>query len=349
MAMECGLAASICANTSVAGTTSAGLLPTLLLIGTRKGGTTALSNILVQHPQVVPPACSSPLLAWPASASVQRKARGTMCVWDKETRYFSRGVRVGLDLCWYRSLYHCAGGGDGGGRAAFDGSPDYLVLEKPAVEAMALALGPRARLVALLRNPSDRFYSAYNMAYNERLGRLRRARNRTSASSVTYAGFAAKLDRLVACAPGCPLEDRVVGMFFNYGLYASHLRTYRAAFGAGAILVERSEDFYADAWPTVGRVVAHFGLPALPASVVAAQRAKPADARKRNSGGVWGGAEYTGRLLPAERIKLNAFYRPHNAELYAMLGRDMGWEAEAEARVTAPEAAASEPRRLELR
>ena len=32
---------------------------------------------------------------------------------------------------------------------------------------MRLALGAQAKLVALLRNPADRFYSAYNMGMNE--------------------------------------------------------------------------------------------------------------------------------------------------------------------------------------
>ena len=38
---------------------------------------------------------------------------------------------------------------------------------------MRLALGAQAKLVALLRNPADRFYSAYNMGMNEALGKSR--------------------------------------------------------------------------------------------------------------------------------------------------------------------------------
>ena len=35
-----------------------------------------------------------------------------------------------------------------------------------------------------------------------------------------------------------------------------------------------------------------------------------------------------GKLRPTERAKLNAFYAPHNRELYRLIGRDFGWEAE---------------------
>ena len=58
--------------------------------------------------------------------------------------------------------------------------------------------------------------------------------------------------------------------------------------------------------------------------------------RARNRGEVWGGEGYAGALAEAERRKLQAWYRPHNLELYAMLQRDFGWENE-----TAPGGGAS--------
>ena len=86
--------------------TSQTILPSLLLIGTRKGGTTALSSLLKLHPSIVMPNCSR----------VDRAQAGGVCWWDKEVRYFTRGfggpARGGrqmgsVDLCWYRSLYPC--------------------------------------------------------------------------------------------------------------------------------------------------------------------------------------------------------------------------------------------------
>ena len=296
--------------------TGGGVLPSLLLIGTRKGGTTALSTHIAQHPRVQMPDCKSGRDEWPAFA------RTSMCVWDKEVRFFSRGNS--LSICWYRSLYPC-GGGDV--RVAFDASPDYLVLPDAKIEAMALTLGARARLVALLRDPTDRFYSAYNMGMNERLARLagRNALGADPGARVTYANFAASLDRLLECAPrGCPSEPTVVSMFFNYGMYATHLRRFFARFGREAVLVEASEDFYDDPWPTVRRVLSHAGIEATREYVQSVRRSALTD-KGRNQGGVWGGKLYRGRLLPPERLKLGRYYAPHNRELYALLGRELGW------------------------
>ena len=77
---------------------------------------------------------------------------------------------------------------------------------------------------------------------------------------------------------------------------------------------------------------------------------------KHNAGSLWGGSSYTGklqahtttttttaaaaaghilltthtllllRLQAKERALLHAYYGPHNQELYALIGRDMGWE-----------------------
>lgn len=186
---------------------------------------------------------------------------------------------------------------------------------------MRAQLAPSVRLVALLRNPSDRFYSAFNMGMNERRSRSERLR---------YADFAARLDRMIECAPECVGEPRVVSMFFNFGLYARHLRRYLAHFGREALLIECSEDFYAAPREVVDRVLAFANLPAHGAVQAAADRhpvgSSVSTPNRLNSGQLWGGAGYTGRLQPSERAKLDAFYAPHNQELYALVGRDFGWE-----------------------
>ena len=126
-----------------------GLLPSLLLIGTRKAGTTALANALREHPFIVMPNCTR--------ARLHPFARHAMCVWDKEVRYFSRGLgRDLIDACWYRGLYNCPNVDDVNAQryTAFDGSPDYLVgaptplavPSVPSATAASLSLSlPRSR------------------------------------------------------------------------------------------------------------------------------------------------------------------------------------------------------------
>jgi hypothetical protein len=334
----------------VAGT----VLPSLLLIGTRKAGTTALSNLLREHPQIIMPNCTKPIIGDGISGSSGSSSRDSsssdsgpwprnVCVWDKEVRYYSRALRQGTSLCWYRSRYRCPARRfersaveavdalpSSDGFTAFDGSPDYLVVDDVTVALMSSQLGPRARLVALLRNPSDRFYSAYNMGFNEELIKQANSarvggRADVDPGRVTYEGFARSLDRMLHCAPGCPDEPHVVSMFFEYGLYAKHLRKFARHFGWERLLIERSEDFYEDSASAVVRVL-RFASLGVPDDLVATLRRRSLSKEKRNAGKLWGGASYAGRLQPAERQKLQAWYEPHNRELYALIGRDMGWE-----------------------
>ena len=205
---------------------------------------------------------------------------------------------------------------------------------------MRSQLGSRTRLVALLRNPADRFYSAYNMAFNEDLNRktsatamaLARGGVGSSAESrtaVTYESFAKSLDRLLLCAPTCAAEPNVVSMFFNYGLYADHLAKFAKHFGWDRLLVERSEDFYADSATIALRVLRFAGL-AVDDTLAVAMRQRSLSKEKRNAGKLWGGQAYTGKLQRAERRKLQAWFAPHNRRLYALIGRDLGWELDGE-------------------
>lgn len=257
-----------------------------------------------------------------------------------QVRFFSRGPAAGVDLCAYRKIYPCLA--PEGPRRTFDGSPDYLVLPAARIAVMAQQLPPRARLIAMLRNPADRFYSAWNMGMNER------SRTRGRNGSLDYRSFASTLDEMIAQAPDCP-GNTLCSMFFTYGLYARHLAKYYAAFGRERVLVLRSEDFYADPNAIFGRVLGFAGLEPFEPPV-------SSDGASQNSGSVWGGSGYTRRLLPPERNKLSAWYAPHNRELYALIGRDMGWErpdaAEAVRAMDAPAQRVSRrprsPPRLEL-
>jgi hypothetical protein len=106
-------------------------LPSALIIGAQRSGTTSLFNYLAQHPNVLPPL-------------------------GKEIHYFdlhyARGVR------WYRGrfpfshrLRHRA--------LTIDASPYYLA--HPLAPERAAQLLPEVKLVAVLRNPVDRAFSHY--------------------------------------------------------------------------------------------------------------------------------------------------------------------------------------------
>jgi Sulfotransferase domain len=105
-----------------------GRLPTFLIVGAMRCGTSSLNGYLRQHPQV---------------------AMGT----PKEIHFFDREFERGLD--WYRMHFTS----DPGVVAVGEATPNYL-FDAAAPSRIATTL-PDARLVILLRNPVERSYSHY--------------------------------------------------------------------------------------------------------------------------------------------------------------------------------------------
>lgn len=106
-------------------------LPSFLIIGAQRSGTTSLFNYLVQHPDVVPP-------------------------FGKEIHYFDLHYDRGLN--WYRGRFPYAHRLRRGA-LTLDASPYYLL--HPLAPERAARLLPGVKLVALLRNPVERALSHY--------------------------------------------------------------------------------------------------------------------------------------------------------------------------------------------
>jgi hypothetical protein len=108
---------------------SRGALPTFLIVGAMKAGTTSLADLLARHPDI----------------GMSRM---------KELHYFD--PRASRDLHWYRSQFASVAGRP----ARFEATPGYLYFER-APEQMARELPDTVRFVAILRDPVDRAYSHY--------------------------------------------------------------------------------------------------------------------------------------------------------------------------------------------
>ena len=106
------------------------MLPTYLIVGTVRSGTTSLHRALRRHPDVFAPG-------------------------EKELHFFDRQFDRGIG--WYESLFADAPGTGPVGEA----TPNY-VYDEHALERMA-GVVPDARLVVLLRDPVERAYSQYWM------------------------------------------------------------------------------------------------------------------------------------------------------------------------------------------
>jgi hypothetical protein len=120
----------------VSGEPDVGALPDFVIIGAQKGGTSFLYYLLALHPLVEPAA-------------------------RKELHFFDQPELFDNGAEWYRRCFPRLSSKDGQRSITGEATPYYL-FDPPVAKRMA-EIVPKARLIALLRNPIDRAYSHYQM------------------------------------------------------------------------------------------------------------------------------------------------------------------------------------------
>jgi hypothetical protein len=182
-------------------------LPTFLIVGAGRSGTTTLYQALRRHPQVF----MSPVKEPSYFVYCDRQLPdGPGAGWVRETAVTT--------LEEYEALFAEAGGA----RAIGEASPRYL--SSAAAPERIHALLPEVRLVAILRNPVDRAFANY-------LG-FRRD------------GFdpAPTFDAALDDQERRRREGWAFGAFLDFGLYARQLERYRRLFGQQQLRVYLFED-----------------------------------------------------------------------------------------------------------
>jgi len=189
-----------------------GRLPDFLIVGAMRSGTTSLARSLERHPDVfLPP--------------------------TKEVHFFDRNFDKGLS--WYAAHFRSASGYAVVGEA----TPEYMYDEE-ARRRMSATL-PEARLIAILRDPTDRAYSHY---WHERnLGR----------ESLSFEQALEAEERRLQD------EDPVTRCRFAYaerGFYLHQLRALEETHGRSAMNVVLFEDFVSDPHTEFRRVASFLGV-----------------------------------------------------------------------------------------
>lgn len=197
------------------------VLPSFLVLGAQKAGTTSLFELLSQHPQVRPPRL-------------------------KEVNFFDKDWSKGLDH--YRSVFPRRSEMSDADRT-FDNTPSYLY--QPRVPKRVHEVLPDARFVVLLRNPTDRAYSHYLHA--TALGR----EHLSFEAALAAEGQPPRADDrepvdLWAAAQNLAYVAR--------GRYIDHLERWWAQFPRERFLLLKSEDFFADPVATLAAVTDFVGL-----------------------------------------------------------------------------------------
>jgi hypothetical protein len=162
------------------------------------------------------------------------------------------------------------------------------------------------KLIAILRDPVERAFSAWKMYrrfglidYRPEIYAPRRETREFDEA------VCAELEQLKIGA--APLEPGYIA----HGLYYQQLQRYLDVFQRDQILVLESSELRRDPARVVVQTVAFLDLP---------------DHEFGNGWPLIHVGEDQAEIPDAARQVLRRFYRPHNESLYELLGRDFGWE-----------------------
>jgi len=289
------------------------MLPSFIIAGAEKCGTTSLYKYLQQHPQflgVLSKHCDSRNHSRPAVLG------------DKEIRFFDHKLRekdpheaLQVYAEYFPRLpvrYHAQ-------YVTADASPSYLYSTRTALTILHIL--PNATIIVLLRDPVDRAYSHYQHA--RRLNKnIERFEDIVHAEMEMLAGCRHGDDSTWAEFQACAgRKDRAhmwTMQMLRHGLYALQLRPFLVQFRT---LVLRSEDLFA--WPqeTLERVRALMGLPPFDWDTSTKYNFVEHNLIERKHADE---PRYE-PMDPRTRAELTDFFRPHVHELHALLERHDVW------------------------
>ncbi|MEQ1868539.1 MAG: sulfotransferase domain-containing protein [Vicinamibacterales bacterium] len=183
--------------------TSAGPLPTFLVIGAAKAGTTTLYEILRQHPQVFLPSTKEPAF---------------FC----DDEYYEQGAD------WYRRTYF----GGAGGRVSGEATSTYLFWSGKVVPRLQHTYGAQLpRIIAIFRDPVALVHSFYWHS-------VREGREDLGLPEA----LAAEPERLAQHDAFLRRRGRIVYSYRQIARYASHLQPFLASIPPARRLFLLTED-----------------------------------------------------------------------------------------------------------
>jgi len=252
-------------------TSKARALPHFIIIGAMKGGTTSLFNYLAQHPQIL---------------ETQKK----------EVHYFDNNYDRGEP--WYRAHFPLRES-IRSGYITGEASPLYLF--NPLVAHRIRQLVPNARLIAMLRNPTERAISHY---FHE----VRRGREPLSLMEALHQEETRM--REVVQNRDYQSMTYIHTSYKQRGKYKEQLERYLACFPREHLLLVNSEDFFEKPQDVLSTVFRFIGVD---------DAFEVGDLHPRNRG------RNRTDVDSAVYDYLDAYFAPHNEALYRLLGYRFDW------------------------
>lgn len=211
------------------------VLPSFLIVGAQRCGTTSLYRSLARHPLVLKP------------------------VWRKGVHYFDVAYHKGPR--WYRAHFPLAATArrlahrHGHAPLAFESAPYYL-FHPLAAERIARDL-PGVKVIVLVRDPVERAWSAHAHELARGFETEPSFERAVALEEERLAGEAERLRR----EPFAVSHAHRHHAYLARGRYAEQLDRLDALLGRDRILVLDSGDLFADPRPAYDRVLAFLGLP----------------------------------------------------------------------------------------
>jgi Sulfotransferase domain len=254
--------------------------PTIVVIGAQRSGTTTLFRLLEQHPSLVRPTLS------------------------KGTGYFDDGFRRGFR--WYKAHFpmRLTARVLKGPRAQTFEISGYYIFHPLAAERMARAL-PNAQIVALLRDPVERTYSAYRHEYARGFEDLGFA-DALALEDERTAGEAEKL----ASVEGYVSYAHRHHAYRQRSEYSTQLERYVRAFGRDRVHIVDAELFFADPAAQFVRLQKALGLEVWHPVVVERWNARAGDP-----------------LSDTERDRLLELFEPYDEALAQLMSQPPSWRS----------------------
>ena len=252
-------------------------LPDLIIIGAQKSGTTSLYAYLSHHPQFLKP-------------------------YEKEVHFFDGGLDAAVDnykkgQAWYRAHFPLRR--NGSDSKIFEASPLYIF--NPLVPERMFDLLPHVKIVAILRNPTERAISHY---FHEKqrgyeslpimealLGEERRMEEAIQSKDYKNYSF-------------------IHHSYKSRGHYKEQLERFFKCFPRQQFLIVTSEEFFHDQTNVLRKVTDFAG---------ANSSFQVGDARPRNV------AKNKEQVSDEVYEYLNQYFKFHNEALYELLGKEYNW------------------------
>ncbi len=249
--------------------------PSFIIIGAQKAGTTALHWSLAQHPALRPSVA-------------------------KEVHYFDNGrLAYGNESAYHAMFPLPAQLGSGG--LTWETSPSYLF--DSTVPARIHSYDPALRLIAIVREPVARAYSAWKM-----YKRFTKSSNPQLKPFADDRSFPEAVDEEIARLDATTWETDKRA-YVKRGFYAEQLQRYYDHFDRSSILVLEQSELVEDPQRTLDQVCEFVGV----------AQGHDFDVLRRN-------VSRGGDPIPGEvAAQLAEIYRQPNERLFELLGRRFDW------------------------